>query len=362
MFIFRNLVILVVVIVPKKNLESLDIGYDIVVIGAGAAGCFLAKNISSNYKVLVVDSRSLPRHKACSGIVVRQGKELLEPFRPPESIFLKPKEIHIVYSDWTHKLEREIQKGFWNTDREKLDKWLYELALKKENVDIIDNAKLIDFNYAEDKKHIVVVLESNGGVKNIISNYLVGCDGALSTVRQVLGVKPPKRYVAIQELIKAKGVNKAYFIFDEEITDWYAWVIPKGEVIDVGAALDPFKAREKFAQFKEKVKQKFKISGKGFFDSAMLTRPQSVKDLVLGEKRVLLAGEAAGLISPSSGEGISFALRSAKFAANAFNKNFKDALSEYKKEAKPLVERLNNKFLKSTIISNKQKRINLMRE
>jgi flavin-dependent dehydrogenase len=70
----------------------------------------------------------------------------------------------------------------------------------------------------------------------------------------------------------------------------------------------------------------------------------------------LLCGEAACLISPSSAEGISYAIRSAKYCADALNTSFKDALPEYKKNCKPLLERLLRKFEKSDMIKDKSKR------
>lgn len=346
---------------PKITISKLKLGYDIVIVGAGIAGCVLAKNLSENLHVLLVDSKLLPRHKACSGIVVTQGRVILEALNPPKSIFLKPKEIHIVYADWAHGTEKEVKKGFLNTERERLDKWLYESVLEKENVDVLDKTRFAEAKYSEDRKHLALVLESNGDIKNIVTNYLVGCDGAVSLVRQMVSKNKPRRYVAIQELIKGRGIENAYFIFDDEITDWYCWVIPKGDLIDVGAALDPFKSREKFEKFKEKVKKRFGISGRGVFDSAMITRPESKKDIVLGENKVILSGESTGLISPSSGEGISFAFLSAKYLANAFNKNFKNPLPDYRKECTQLIDRVVQKIPKSKIISDKKKREKMLK-
>jgi flavin-dependent dehydrogenase len=346
----------------KLSLSNVRLGYDIAIVGAGPSGCFLAKNLSKNYRVLLIDYRSIPRHKACSGVIVRQGIEILKKLNPPEEIFLSPKELDFVYLDWTNGIEKHSKKAFWNTNREKLDFWLFSLLNNDNNIDFVEKTRLLEFKYSADKKHIVLLLESNGDIKNVVVNYLVGCDGAYSTIRQKINNSPPKKYVAIQELIPGNQVNKAYFIFDETITDWYAWVIPKGNRIDVGAALDPFKSREKFELFKKKVEKEFGIKGKGFFDSALLSRPMKAQHLFLGTNRILLAGEAAGLISPSSGEGISFALKSGKFLANAFNKNFKNPLKEYKKECKILFDRIKKKFLKSKLISVSKKRVKLMKK
>ena len=60
--------------------------------------------------------------------------------------------------------------------------------------------------------------------------------------------------MAIQEIIKETKIPEhAYFIYDDEITDFYSWVIPKGDAVEVGAALKPEHTRESFALFKQKV-------------------------------------------------------------------------------------------------------------
>jgi len=163
-------------------------------------------------------------------------------------------------------------------------------------------------------------------------------------------------YVAIQEVISGFNLDKAYFIFDDEITDFYGWLIPKTEGVEVGVAVSPVNPKEKYKLFKKKVEERFGIKGKGEINSAIVLRPKSVKDLFLGVDSIFICGEAAGLISPSSAEGISFALLSGKYCAQALNSDSKMPLYEYKKNCKGLLERLNLKFKKSEKIRNTKKR------
>jgi len=133
-------------------------------------------------------------------------------------------------------------------------------------------------------------------------------------------------------------------------------VIPKGGYVEVGALLDPYNSRERFILFKKKIETMFNITGEGNISSAIVLRPRSVKDICLGEDNVLLCGEAAGLISPSSAEGISYALRSAKYCAEAINSKREGTLLEYKNKCKPLIERLDKKFKKSKLLSSPKAR------
>lgn len=52
-------------------------------------------------------------------------------------------------------------------------------------------------------------------------------------------------------------------------------------------------------------------------EAGVAIQVRSLADVVAGEGRILMAGEAAGLMSPSSGEGISFALNSGQLAGTA---------------------------------------------
>lgn len=338
-----------------KDLDSLELGFDVVIVGAGAAGCTVAANLSDNLKVLIVDSKDFPRKKACSGILVTEGIDFFQN-NLDKSVLMQPNPLDIQYFDWNNSTQKVSKKGFFNTDRFALDNFLFDPVRSKKNVSFIKNTNFVEFTTTADKLYKVVMLESNGLVKPVITKYLVGCDGALSNVRRKIDFKNIKFYIGMQEFIKSDiPLDKAYFIFDDEITDFYAWVIPKKPFVEIGALLDPRDSKEKFLLFKKKVNEKFKISGDGIVNSAIALRPSSINDICLGKDSVLLCGEAAGLISPSSAEGISYALRSGRNCAYAINSG-KGPLKEYSRLSKDILDRLATKFEKSKFISDKNKR------
>lgn len=339
----------------KVSLEETKLGYDVIIVGAGPAGCIAGHFLNNGFSTLVINSKKLPRNKLCGGVLVKEAQKFLEEYNPPSTFKVKPYYLDVKYVNWATDEEKLVKKDFLNIDRNKFDEWLSTL-LDKENISIGDGIKLVDFTYTKDKKHLVVILEENGSLKPIVSKYLIGCDGALSKTREIIEAKRIPYYIGIQETMKGT-LDSAYFIYDESITDFYSWLIPKGDEIVVGSALQPYKAMEKFKLFKEKVRKKYGIKNNGKISFALLFRPRSKSDIFLGDSNVLLAGEAAGLISPSSAEGISFALQSGKFCAEAMNAEPNNPMKIYKEKCGPLLERMNLKFhkigLKSKILALK---------
>ena len=340
----------------STNFSDVKAGYDIIVVGAGAAGCSFLNHIDNRFRVLCIDGKKFPRFKACSGIVVKAGKDYLKDEDVPDWVFADKKPLDINYLDLDNNLKSYSKKGFFNTWRKNLDKWLFEKN-KNNSIEFISECKFLDFYYTSDKKFIVVLFESNGQVKSAVCKYLIGADGANSFVRKKISNKSIRYYVAIQEIINQKFNDDAYFIFDSTVTDFYGWVIPKGEQLEIGCAVEPYKAKEKYDFFKEKIQKKFNINGNGKLESALILRPEKFSDIILGDKQVLLCGEAAALITPSAAEGISNALRSGKACAEAINKKFgKDVLATYKEKSEAILNRLKEKFEKSKLISDKGNR------
>ncbi len=67
--------------------------YDVIVIGAGPAGCMAAKRIANaGYKVLLVDKMQMPREKSCSGILIKKSVDLVENHfgKIPDTVLCRP--------------------------------------------------------------------------------------------------------------------------------------------------------------------------------------------------------------------------------------------------------------------------------
>jgi flavin-dependent dehydrogenase len=194
----------------------------------------------------------------------------------------------------------------------------------------------------------------------------VGADGASSKVRaQSFPKHPfPKKYFAIQEWVQAEG-NLPYFssFFDPEITDYYCWTIPKGSFMIIGAALRPKeRTSEKFELLKRKLRDHGFHFGKTVRrEGAYILRPLRMQQLSTGTKRIALLGEAAGWISPSSAEGLSYAFRSALMLAEALRATPNNFEKRYYQKARGLRRNIFFKNVKSHFIFNPKLRKAVMR-
>jgi len=341
--------------------EDLDENYDVVIAGAGPAGAATAGYMSNKLSVLLIDRNSFPRDKPCGGILKEDALEFLRGFDIPNDVFVEPKKLNLRYLDWDNYVEAKQNRYLLNVSRVKFDEWI--LSLIGEYVDYSDRTELIDVT--GQNNYVSLAVEKNNLVKEINCRYLIGASGASSSIRKLVTKKvPTNSYIAIQEWVKnVDGIEDFLYIFDREITDFYSWIIPKGNLLLIGSAFSSKGGfgREKFELLKKKIETKIGVSGPIHKkEAALLIKPKSLDEICLGNHHVLLIGEEAGLISPTSAEGISFALKSGYNCARAIN-NMDNVLEAYKKSCAEIVENLENKLKKAELLFNPERRLELFK-
>jgi 2-polyprenyl-6-methoxyphenol hydroxylase-like FAD-dependent oxidoreductase len=141
-------------------------------------------------------------------------------------------------------------------------------------------------------------------------------------------------------------------IFAPRLTDFYLWTVPKPDGLHFGGAFRP--GRGVAACFDEAVDV---ARGAGVplgrelvRHAAPLLRPSGPSQLRLCGDRAVLLGEAAGLISPSSGEGVSYALRSAAAMSDALAGGLTGAVDRYRLAVAPVALDVCLRMGKSAVI------------
>lgn len=164
-----------------------------------------------------------------------------------------------------------------------------------------------------------------------------------------------EKYISIQQWFECPCPMQ-YFtaIFDEEISDFYSWIIPKENYLLLGSALRPRENTwEKYNLLKTKLTQLgFDFDNRIKTEGAYIYRPKKISQFCAGRNGIALVGEAAGAISPSSAEGISYALKSSLYLARSLEDGIDGFLDRYKHGVKHIKLNLLIKNLKSPAMYN----------
>ncbi|MBN2695004.1 FAD-binding protein [bacterium] len=348
--------------------------YDIAIIGAGPAGSTFAKIVSSKFNVVIIEKRDLmvensnlfDIEKSCGGLLTSDAQEMLKKMGLViPSYVLDSNQLFSIHAiDLYHGKKAIYPRDYLNINRVAFDKWLFSLIPKSidkkigyylEKIEKIDNS--INFT-----------IRKNGVYEQHSCKYLIGADGAFSKVRKYL--KPeqnPSIYSTIQDYYKADlKLNHFVAFFHPQLTDFYGWIIPKESHNIIGLSFkektqhnlnkksveyfNSIDARVSFMKEKMVKYYPFLENKKFLRKGSIHFRPNSLKEIFLGNENIFLIGEAAGWISPSSAEGISFALETGVILAELFNKSTKNLLSTYIKKTTHIKRRVFFKTIKSPFL------------
>jgi flavin-dependent dehydrogenase len=327
--------------IPEDN-------YGTVVAGAGPAGVMAAFHAARRGSVLLVDSSPLPRDKSCGGMLNEYTQHFLAEFGElPSTMTLDPKWVHFRYHDWDRRILKPTELRFLNVGRREFDDWL--VSLLPDNVTVLGVNSVVAFE--QDDKAVRVTIK-NGTAERVVScEYLVGADGPRSSVRRKLGVGAFATYVTLQDFCRVEGPIEPYFdcIYMRDIGDsfGYAYVVPKGDVAIIGSVFYPKTKRphEKHDQVISTLKERLPLGESIKREAWVALSVRHPDDVVPGLGRVLLAGEAGGFMSPSSGEGISYALNTGRLAGNAIAQSAPgEALRAYQSETSHIARNITRKL------------------
>lgn len=313
---------------------------DVLVIGAGPAGSVAARLLSkAGLNVIVVDRKSFPRRKVCGdGMTPRCTRDLYalgmgpfirsEAFRvnhfrfhfSPSKPFLVSLDLNELYPPYSYTIRRS-----------KLDHELLRLA-REEGALVLEGNRFTGLERDGDGGWRVSLEDGGERVRDISATFLIGADGAPSSVARSLGIKTRSnglKGIAISCLMGGvEGLDgKMDFILDREILPGAGWIFPLSpETANVGIGVLNFNRH----RFKTNIKSLWT----GLLHSSPSASPRLRKAEMMEEPRAglipfhmfevdpvgdgfLLVGDAAGLVNPFCGEGVAFALESGWMAAAA---------------------------------------------
>ena len=352
--------------------------FDILIIGAGPAGTNLARLLGQKrkYSVCLIDKRRLDlpedllRQKACGGLLSPDAQKIMAKLELslPSSVLEDPQIFKVRTIDFDNGLERYYPRHYLNMNRERFDRYLFNLV--PETVDKRCGMVVKDI-YAMDGYWEVHYKDLEGKLQNVRAKFLVAADGANSLVKR--RCLPPaqegaklgsKKYFSIQKWYPIEE-TLPYFtgIFDSTITDYYSWTIQKGKYLILGTAIpcdDDFgtSAEAVFRTLAHKVSKHLGIALEAPYktEGAFIERSQLQSDLcfsasvkVMNGSRLPLAliGEAAGATSPTSAEGFSYGLTTSLKLFKSLDVGLKHAEKRYDLACNSVRRNLMMKRLKS---------------
>lgn len=289
--------------------------YDVAIVGLGPAGAVLAKHLSRKLRVIALDKKadgSGGFEKPCGGMLAPDAQQSFSRFDMtlPKDILVDPQIFSVKTIDLKNNIVRHYQRHYVNMDRAKFDRWLIDMI--PPDITVVQDATCTGVSRSVSGFDIAYIKDGQRAV--VTAKYVVGADGANSIVRRSLypGFKI-RTFLAIQQWFRDEHPMPFYScIFDPEITDSYAWGLTKDEYFVFGGAFDIKTGKQDFEKLKCKlVKYGFVLNEPVKTEACLVLRPFGPRNYCYGTDGAFFIGEAAGFISPSSLEGLSYAIDSA---------------------------------------------------
>ncbi len=266
--------------------------FDIIIVGAGPAGLICAEKLSkSELKVLLLEKEDVFGDKVCAGGLTRKGLSLLE---LPDDIIEHKVYKTAVYSRKRHSQAETHDPVVVTINRKNLGSWQRK-QLDNTSVEVRKNARVTEI-----RKESLVVNES----EEIGYRFLVGADGYSSLVRRYLDIPLEKKLIGIQYVVpvNAHGQRLEIFLDRKHFHAWYGWIFPHQGKNAVGCCCDPryLSAKKLKEDFQHWLKEKDIDISEAEYQSAPIS--YDYRGLRFGN--IFLVGDAAGMASGLTGEGI----------------------------------------------------------
>jgi geranylgeranyl reductase len=291
--------------------------FDVVVVGGGPAGATAACDLAREGKrVALIDKGG--RIKPCGGAI---PPRLIEEFQIPDHLLVARITSARMVAPSDRHVDIPIDNGFVGMiDREVFDPWLRQRA-------VAAGARLVAGAFEDLKREsdgsVTVRIASQGGGLVLRTRAVIGSDGAISPVARV--ALPEERVpcvFAYHEIVESPrdsadfDARRCDVIYRGTTSpDFYAWIFPHGGTtsIGTGSAAKGFALRQAVAT----VRETYGLTGQRTIRREGAPIPMKPRRRWDDGLNVVLAGDAAGVVAPASGEGIYYAMLGGRLAASS---------------------------------------------
>lgn len=297
-----------------------DVIYDCIIVGGGPSGATAADDLArQNFRVALLDRAG--RIKPCGGAV---PPRLIRDYQIPDRLIVARVNCARIVSPTGRKVDMPVDGSYVGmVDREHFDEFLRERAAEHGAHRITGTYE--SFSRDQLGRAVVTYTDKDGEAHRVTGRMVIGADGALSKVAKDTirhGDRVPYVF-AYHEIVaspdesdKNFGAARCDVYYRGTLSpDFYAWIFPHGATtsIGTGSANKGFSLKGSVAELRAEtgLDQVKTIRKEG--------APIPLKPLKKWDngRDVVLAGDAAGVVAPASGEGIYYAMLGGRLAADS---------------------------------------------
>jgi geranylgeranyl reductase family protein len=308
--------------------------FDVIIVGGGPAGLECARVLaSSTLRVLLLEKKDRFGDKPCAGGLTLKDMEVLP---LPDHVIE-----HKIFKAVIHSRHRTASTVtpvpyLFTVNRKELGNHQRSL-LEGSSVEVRTNSQVVEID------HEAITLKDG---QRFGYSCLVGADGYASVVRRHLGLGVRRKLIGFQYTIPVRDPEPVLEVFLDarRFHVGYAWIFPHRESIAVGCCCDP--DRVDHLRVKEGFQTWLHERGIAPGDARLESHPIASDYRGVRFGKLFLAGEAAGLASGFTGEGIYQSLVSGQEVARmildpAHEPQMLGKVLEYNR----MLKRLRNTFL-----------------
>lgn len=328
---------------PDSDLPARPTEADVVVVGAGPAGAAAARYAAAAGRaVLLVDMADFPRDKTCGDGLTPRAVAELRTLGLGDYLTGRPRIDGLELNGWGAQQRVRWPSGTFGPVGSAVSRIEFDDAVRQHAVAagaaMLLGAKVIDVEHAGDRISAIVV-EHGGHRWNITLTDLIVADGVRSPVGKLLGRswhRDTAYGVAARAYVKSERADDNWMgshlelkAADGELLPGYGWVFPLGSsgalgttegLVNVGVgALATSKRpaslalKPVLAHYADQVGDQWRLTGAPQrVTSALLPMGGAVSGVA--GRNWMLIGDAAACVNPLNGEGIDYALETARLA------------------------------------------------